>query len=231
MALDNSTVESRSISRRTIIKGAAWSAPVMIAAVAVPAAVASSPVTTVTPSAVTFTGSGLQTKTFTLTPTPATGGTITVLASGPFQFANGTKSTSATVADGGVISVDILPTAEGTGSLSLSGKSSGVSWGPKTVQLTAHPTAALPSPLVFSGGNAELKTITLTPTPVSGTVVNLSISGTGYAFNTNNGPTTLSNVAVAANGTLQFTARAGNGAGQLVISNAGWASISLPLQR
>lgn len=38
---DNSSAESGSISRRTIVKGAAWAAPVMIAAVAVPAAVAS----------------------------------------------------------------------------------------------------------------------------------------------------------------------------------------------
>ena len=39
----NSPAESGSISRRTIVKGAAWAAPVMIAAVAVPAAVASTP--------------------------------------------------------------------------------------------------------------------------------------------------------------------------------------------
>lgn len=42
MALENnSPAESGAVSRRTIIKGAAWAAPVMIAAVAVPAAVAS----------------------------------------------------------------------------------------------------------------------------------------------------------------------------------------------
>ena len=39
--IDNSSNTSDGVSRRTILKGAAWSAPVMIAAVAVPAAVAS----------------------------------------------------------------------------------------------------------------------------------------------------------------------------------------------
>lgn len=43
MALEENTSAESGISRRTIVKGAAWAAPVMIAAVAVPAAVASVP--------------------------------------------------------------------------------------------------------------------------------------------------------------------------------------------
>lgn len=106
MALEENTSAESGISRRTIVKGAAWAAPVMIAAVAVPAAVAS--VNALTGISKTSpTGNLPKNASFTevkLAVTPAFSGSVylaldsTDPASNKFYFTNSTGSTSSTTA-------------------------------------------------------------------------------------------------------------------------------------
>jgi len=220
MAVDANN-ESKAVSRRTIIKGAAWSAPVMIAAVAVPAAVASEVPTSIDPVATAFVGTGAQNKTFTLDPALAVGTTVSVVLSGPFVFTGGLTSSTVIVGAGGVISLDIQPTAAGTGTLSVS-NSGGNAWGPLAVSLSLLPASVSPTSFAFSSGTAS-PTFTLGPAPVIGSSVNLSLSGTGYTFA---GGVTSTTATVGAGGTVQVTINAGTGAGALTVSGAGW---SLPV--
>lgn len=110
MALEaNSSADSGSISRRTIVKGAAWAAPVMIAAVAVPAAVASG--ATLAPQVTNWTNGSHATRTFTLRPAPADNTQVTLNISGEgWSFnANGTLFTTRVTVNGGSFSVAIYP--------------------------------------------------------------------------------------------------------------------------
>lgn len=114
MALESSSADS-GISRRTIVKGAAWAAPVMIAAVAVPAAVASTNALTgisrTNPTTATLPHK--SSVSVTLTVTPAFTGTVylalAALDSQDFYFgATGTATTAAPTFVNGVIESPIV---------------------------------------------------------------------------------------------------------------------------
>lgn len=135
VALENdSPTESGSISRRTIVKGAAWAAPVMIAAVAVPAAVASTATKVAPPQVLSLTE--LTQLTFTLNSVP-TQATVTVAISGAgWKLGqNSPRKTETVVAtSGGQFTVWVEPGGADSATLSVSGAAPDA-WGPFTSTL------------------------------------------------------------------------------------------------
>lgn len=220
MALDNSTVEPRSISRRTIIKGAAWSAPVMIAAVAVPAAVASVRPTSVTPASSAFV-SAQTSVTYSLSPAPANGTILTLaLAGAGYSFANGLTSTSATVNSSGQFTVAINA-GPGSGTLSVSAPT----WTALTVPLSfTAPTLLTRSPSTALSSGSNSVTFTLN-TAFSGSVV-LSVPTAGNQnrqFGFNSARTLLSTTVVFTNGvgsTTVYSPSAANSSQTLTATTA-----------
>lgn len=147
MALEENTSAESGISRRTIVKGAAWAAPVMIAAVAVPSAVASPniltslTITSPTPAGSVKKGTNPVTVKLSVQPSTFTGTVYLTLASADsaqkFEFtdANGTVSATPSAATfAGNSGTVYIKTPSGNGkTATLSASSSGT---PPTTYLT-----------------------------------------------------------------------------------------------
>lgn len=164
------------VSRRTIVKGAAWSVPVIAAAVAVPGATAStaSTLTFVQPS---YSGvgcgtlNGIQAKLTTSSGAADPGKSVTITLSGGFVFDDGSTSWVGTTGADGTVTVPVvrIPAAGGSGSVSASSGSMGAS---ATLSGTPNGTAyfrgadgvAKEYPTVPAGSTAVGRNAFLSPT-------------------------------------------------------------------
>lgn len=142
MAIDigHSSNTSDGVSRRTILRGAAWSAPVMIAAVAVPAAVASvNALTSVSSPAGPLGQSQTLSVALSVQPATFTGMVylgLAALDSQNFYFGSGTETTTSVIFTEGSATVDIRTPAGNKKRATLSASSLANLSYPVTLTLT-----------------------------------------------------------------------------------------------
>lgn len=184
MALENSPAESGSVSRRTIIKGAAWAAPVMIAAVAVPAAVASTH--TLSPEVQVVGNSETTTGFFVLSPSVPTNTVVSLQTSSPGWLIKqstgsaGLTSGSATVVAGSKFSFIVVPGTSNDGVFTVSGGSGSNAWS-TTLTLYKEQNKTVDISPAFKQGSGTY-TLNFTPAAAAGSIYSLAlITTTGPA--------------------------------------------------
>lgn len=196
MALEENTSAESGISRRTIVKGAAWAAPVMIAAVAVPAAVASPH--TISPTTQIVGNVQTTTTAFTLAPSVAAATLVSLATTSPGWLikqsagSTGLQTGSATVVAGSKFSFIVVPGTSNDGMFTVSGGSGNNAWSTSIV-LYKEQNKTLVNPPTLKQGSGTY-TLNFSPAAAAGSVYSLALTttaGTAATFGASGSATTL----------------------------------------
>ncbi|WP_424936370.1 MULTISPECIES: hypothetical protein [Bacteria] len=147
---EESVIETRDIRRRTIVKGAAWSVPVIAVAAALPSAAASVQELTLTLDPDSTCTAIAANARASFGGAPLANEPVTVTLSGGYTFAGGAASfTGTTDADGNVVGLPLIqvPAGRGPGTIAASARGATSTAVPLTAPATASSYWLYPGPV------------------------------------------------------------------------------------
>ena len=206
----------------------------MILGIQPPSGSSTTPVLTVNPTSLTFTGASTgetYTKTFTVTGTDLRGDVTVSSNSGTFTVSP-TTITAAQAAAGATVTVTYKPTSSGTQNATITVSSSAAESKTVTVSGTATTTPKItvnPTSLSLSTtvGTPVTKTFTVTGTNLTGTVY-LTCSGTGFSIDKSNITRTAASQGATVTVTYNPTAT-GTHTGTVTLTSSGAENVTVNL--